>query len=229
VTLHVYGVPRHRIPSALLRMALDRRSLRRTPGLRFWKLLGTGHGRTFSVRDADPRHWALFAVWDSRDAQAAFEASSPVARRWGRIASERWDVELHPLRSKGRWSGRDPFEGSDRGTPGPGPVAALTRARLRWGRIRRFWRAVPPVALDVQTSPGLRFALGIGEAPVGLQATFSVWDDDAALDAFAYRGAAHVEVMRRTREEQWYAEELFARFTVVSASGTVGGVDPLAA
>jgi len=74
----------------------------------------------------------------------------------------------------------------------------------------------------------MRLALGIGEAPIGLQGTLSVWDSGTALNAFAYDRAPHAAVISRTVQERWYAEELFARFGVLSAIGTVGGRDPLA-
>jgi hypothetical protein len=35
VTVHVWGVPRRAVPASFLRMATDRRPLRRSPGLRF--------------------------------------------------------------------------------------------------------------------------------------------------------------------------------------------------
>ncbi len=70
--------------------------------------------------------------------------------------------------------------------------------------------------------------LGIGEAPVGLQGTFSLWDSSAPLVEFAHRRAAHVDVVRRTALEHWYAEELFARFEVLDAQGTFNGEHPLA-
>ncbi|MGY1592853.1 monooxygenase [Geodermatophilus sp. SYSU D00708] len=225
-SLHVWGVPRRAVPAALVRMAADRRPLRRTPGLRFAKLLGTGSGRTFTLRDADPRRWALLAVWDDARAADAF-AADPLVARWQRIADEQWTARLRPLTSRGRWSREEPF-----GRPWPqrwdGPVAAVTRARLTPRKAVAFWRAVPPVSADLHASPGLRLALGIGEAPLGLQGTFSVWDSSAALNAFAHARAPHVDVVRRTAEEGWYAEELFARLGVLAADGTIGGRDPLA-
>jgi hypothetical protein len=206
-------------------MGLDRRPLRRTSGLRFSKLLGTGDGQTFTVRDADPRRWGLLTVWDADSSYSQFAEYSPVPRAWARIAAETWTVRLRPLASRGTWSGRAPF-----GDPPPrrhsGPVAALTRARIRPAKAATFWRAVPPVSADLRTVAGLRWAVGIGEAPVGLQGTFSLWDDAAALRAFAYDGAAHQEVIARTSTVGWYAEELFARFAVLSSNGTVEGRDP---
>ncbi len=224
VTLHLWGVSAARVPGALLRMGLDRAHLRRTPGLQFGKLLGTGSGRTFRVGDADPCHWGLLAAWDSADAAASFERG-PTARGWSSLCRERLRVDLRPVSSRGRWSGRRPF-----GQPTPfrhdGPVAAVTRARLRASRAMTFWRAVPPVSADLHRSPGLRLAVGIGEAPVGLQGTFSFWDSADSLTEFAHRRGPHAEAVRRTAEVGWYAEELFARFAVLSVEGTFDGREP---
>jgi hypothetical protein len=85
------------------------------------------------------------------------------------------------------------------------------------------------VSQDLHTVPGLRLAVGIGEAPIGLQGTFSLWEGSAALVEFAHRRAAHTEVVGRTAREGWYAEELFARFEVLQARGTFRGRHPLAA
>jgi hypothetical protein len=84
------------------------------------------------------------------------------------------------------------------------------------------------VSVDLARRPGLRLAVGIGEAPVGLQGTFSLWESARALRGFAYGGDAHREVVARTATERWYAEELFARFAVEGAEGSVDGRDPLA-
>ena len=100
VTLTLWGVRPGAVPAAVGRMALDRGHIRRAPGLQFAKLLGTGNGRTFTVRDADPLHWGLLAVWSDPSAARAFEAS-PTHRAWGRIARERLDLALRPVASRG--------------------------------------------------------------------------------------------------------------------------------
>ena len=219
VTLHVWRVPSSRVPEALLRMAVDRGRARRTPGVRFAKMLGTGDGRTFTARDADATRWAKLTTW-------ATPGPDPVAEQWGRFAEQTWRVDLRPLTSTGRWSGRQPF-----GCPVPerydGPVAAVTRARLSTRRAGAFWRAVPPVSAELHRSPGLLAALGIGEAPVGLQGTFSLWSSPADLLAFAHRSVAHTTAIADTARLGWYAEELFARFAVVGSAGTLDGRNPL--
>ena len=225
VTLHLWRVAPPAVPRAVLRMGLDRPRVRRTPGLRFAKLLGTGNGRTFTVRDADPLRWGLLATWTSPEAARAFEERSPVARGWAALADESWRADLRPVAARGTWSGREPF-GDPRPVRSEGPVAALTRARLRPAAAAGFWRSVPPVSADLRDRPGLRAAVGIGEAPLGLQGTFSLWESGRAVREFA-RGPAHADVVARTGPERWYAEELFARFDVLATAGTLDGRDPL--
>jgi hypothetical protein len=224
VTLHLWGVRPSRVPAAVVRMGLDRRHLRRTPGLRFAKLLGTGDGRTFTLRDADLLHWGLLATWSSVAAAEAFE-SGPVARGWGRVAHERLRVDLRPLASRGEWAGQRPF-GAPTPTAYDGAVAGVTRARIAPRRMASFWRAVPAVSADLAQCTGLRLAVGIGEAPIGLQGTFSLWSSAAALTEFAHRRGPHTDVVARTTAEGWYAEELFARFAVLSVDGTFRGREP---
>jgi hypothetical protein len=225
VVLHVWGTSS--VPAALWRMARDRVGLAGTPHLRFAKLLGTGSGETFRPRDADPGHWAALTVWDDAAAARSFE-SSRLVRSWDDIAHERLRVVMTPLSSRGRWSGGDPFAGGppDRSTRDVGPVVAITRARLRTSRALRFWRAVPAVSADLRGSRGLRLSMGIGEAPIGLQGTVSLWESSEPLLDFAYRRPAHVEVVRRTAEVGWYAEELFARLAVDELDGTYRGTAP---
>ena len=224
VTVHLWGIPARRVGDAVVRMATHRRLLRSAPAPAFAKLLGTGDGRTFTVRDADPRHWGVLATWRSAADAVAFEHGA-VARSWNRIAEERLRVTMRPLSSRGEWSRRRPF-GDPVARPYAGPVAAVTRARIKARRAVQFWRSVPPVSADLLRCDGLRLAVGIGEAPVGLQGTFSLWDSPEALTEFAHRRSPHVAVVRRTAELGWYAEELFARFAVLDVDGTFAGRAP---
>jgi hypothetical protein len=225
VTLHLWGVERTAVPQAVLRMATLRRTLAKTPGLTFHKLLGTGDGRTFTVRDADPLHWGLLSVWDPAAVESDRAPDHPALASWRRVATSELAVTLRPVAARGTWAGGTPF-----GDPLPrrvdGPVASLTRARIATRKAATFWRSVPPVSADLHQVPGLALAVGIGEAPVGLQGTFSLWDDARSLTEFAHRRSPHVEVVRRTASEGWYVEELFARFEVLDLVGTFPGLDP---
>jgi hypothetical protein len=223
----------------MARLGLDRRWLARVPGLVFWRLLGTGSGSNTGP-GADLRRSALFGVWRDEVALADFEAA--MADRWN-AADEVWSVRLRGAGGHGAWRGVDvlgllepahliePAGGdtTEFQRNGSAPVAMITRADVRRRSWRAFRDAGPAVSAELNASAGLLAAVGIGEAPIGRLGTFSLWRDAAAARDFAMNSPHHREVVRRTRAEGWYGEELFARFQPYASSGTWDGTDPLTA
>ena len=203
------------IPLAIIFMAINKLQLKRLSGVTFIKLLGTGKGESFTPRDADPFRWGMLLTID--DNQINVLDKSFVVKGWQKICTSEYRVILKPISSHGFWSGKQPFS-LDK-FEWNGKIAAVTRARIVWRKNLIFWRAVPPVTESLRQSPGLLNAIGIGEAPIGLQGTFSVWRDAASLRDFAYKGHAHSEAIRATSANQWYSEELFARFAVIEERG----------
>jgi hypothetical protein len=128
---------------------------------------------------------------------------------------------LTPLSSHGLWAKSNPFDFITPASSADVQIAAITRARIKWNKNFIFWKSVPPVVIDLHSNPGLIAAIGIGEAPIGLQGTFSLWKSASALRDFAYKGKAHQVAIAQTQSIGWYSEELFARFEVLELRGEI--------
>ena len=203
------------LPVAILFMAIHKFILKRLPGVSFVKLLGTGKGESFTPKDADPYRWGAL-VTIQKDNLDNLDKSKVIIG-WQKIAKKEYRAILKPISVHGLWSGKQPFEVEK--FDWNGKIAAITRARIVWRKNLIFWRAVPPVTISLHQSPGLINAIGIGEAPIGLQGTFSLWESAAQLRDFAYKGQAHTQAIKATEENKWYSEELFSRFAVVQERG----------
>ena len=60
--------------------------------------------------------------------------------------------------------------------------------------------------------------MGLGEAPLLRQATFSVWENQAAMDAYA-RSGAHHQAIRASLQGNWFSESMFVRFVPLRITG----------
>ncbi|RKD13734.1 DUF3291 domain-containing protein [Pelobium manganitolerans] len=209
------------IPFAFLAMALHRIPLFFTKGCSFWKLLGCGKNGSFDLTP-DLNQWGLLAVWRNEESYWRFKQHSVISKWWRYFGVKESTVLLQPLSAHGKWSGKEPF-GKPKNKTHQGQIAVLTRATIRFNRLKNFWKNVSPVAEIMRKHKGFISSVGIGEAPFFMQATFSIWESTEDMVQFAYKDEKHAEVIKRTRDEAWYAEELFARFAVISISGELFG------
>ncbi len=202
--------------------------LARTPGLTFYKLMGSGKGAGFNPAP-DWSVYALLANWESEDAAHQFFQNADIFRRYRDHTSEQWTLFLKTRQAKGLWSGGNPFTPSENLDDANPLVAVITRATIRWRRMVDFWRYVPTSQRPIiDGCEGLLFTKGIGEAPLVQMATFSLWESFEAVKKFAYQSPEHQVAIQKTRQLDWYSEEMFARFQPYRSEGTWGGVDPLA-
>jgi len=58
----------------------------------------------------------------------------------------------------------------------------------------------------------LFYSKGIGEFPLLMQATFSIWSSTAAMMHFAYYNPKYAEIIKKIRVLNCYSEKLFLCF-----------------
>jgi hypothetical protein len=218
--------------AALFSMALFHIPFLLNRRIHFYKLLGTGKNGTFD-KNPEWQQWGILAVHRNGD-PATLNCSlrslygSFIAGWCSLFRCEVCTLVLEPIEGHGRWDGREPFGELPKQSAYSGPVAILTRATIRLSRAGRFWAHVQPVAARMASADGFIFSVGIGEIPFIKQATFSVWRNRESMRSFAYQMSEHTEVIRKTRQEKWYTEDMFVRFIPLRSHGTLQGKDPLA-
>lgn len=203
-------------------MGLARAAMASVPGIRFWKLCGSGTGEGFTPLP-NTAVYAVLAVWDNPEA-AQTGLNAPVFQRYNAHADEIYTLSLLPTSARGAWSKGQPFQ------PGPapeGPIAALTRATIKPRVALRFWNRVPDISGVIGSDPNVMFKIGIGEVPWLHQITFSVWPDIKTMGNFARKDGPHARAIQAVRAGEWFAEELYARFTVIKTEGSWEGRQPI--
>ena len=239
VSLTILRYRKRYIPFALLAMALFRLPLWRRKDISFWKLMGSGKNGTFDKKP-DWQQWGILAVHSTALVVNGSDAAEggnkndlkalygSFISKWTRFFNcEVWTIILEPIEGHGTWDGKKVFGDLPPRSDHEGLIAILTRATIRPGRLKNFWKNVDAVAVQMAVAKGFVASLGIGEVPWIKQATFSVWESKQDMKNFAYQLHVHKEVIQKTRSEKWYSEDMFTRFKILGATGTIRGKDPL--
>jgi len=235
VTLTIIRYPKRFIYFALLAMAVHRLPLWFNKKISFYKLMGSGKNGSFD-KHPDWQQWSILAVSlssneiiDVKENELMEQLYGSFISKWFRLFNcETWTIFLTPVEGHGYWDGRQPFGSLPKSTSFEGTVAVLTRATIRISKLASFWKNVDGVASKTLGAEGLITSFGIGEIPFIKQATFSIWKSKEAMKQFAYQMQEHTEVIRKTRQQNWYSEDMFVRFKPLKSVGTIRGSDPLA-
>lgn len=191
-------------------MQFAHQDLRNVPGQQFYKLMGSGKGDGFNPFP-DWSVYSLLQIWENEDAARNFFEKSSIMINYEAKAREVWTLYLKNLRAVGTWSGCNPFESVSR-DPKNSYLAVITRATIKTNRLFDFWRYVPRSREHLKNTKGLIYTKGIGEVPLVQMATFSIWEHEDAMKSYAYGTDGHKGAIKKTRQLDWYREELFSRF-----------------
>ncbi len=211
--------------AGFLSMAIFRLALWRKSSILFWKLMGCGKNGTFDKKP-DWRQWALLEVYEKKNPPSV-QTPSSILNYWKFFKCEVLTLILEPIEGRGTWDGKEAMGKLPKQTDYDGVVAVLTRATIRLGKLKDFWTHVDGVAKQMPSADGFITSFGIGELPWIKQATFSVWQSKEHMKAFAYNMKEHTEVVQKTRQENWYSEEMFVRFKILESHGSINGLNPL--
>ena len=231
VTLTIIRYPKKYISLAILAMAMHHIPLWFNKKISFYKLLGCGKNGTFD-KNPDWQQWGILTVRNNRDSinerQLHQSLFGSFIKKWLQFFNtETWTILLEPIEGHGKWDGKEPFGQHSKQNSYNGPVAVLTRASIRLSKLKAFWSNVGKVAVQMDGAKGFITSVGIGEIPYIKQATFSIWQSREDMKAFAYQMREHQEVIKKTRKENWYSEDMFTRFIPLQSFGTIKGCNPL--
>lgn len=199
--------------AALTNMGMLPRKIAKVHGLHFFKLMGSGKDG-FSIQP----NWgtySLLAIWENKAAAATY-FDSPLFTSQREQCTRHSTHYLRAYQAHGLWDGKQPFELNGQSVPDM-PIAVITRATIKTKYLRKFWKDVPQVSQSIMQKEGRLFSIGIGELPLIMQATFSIWRTAEQMKEFAYKSKYHSEVVAKTRKLGWYKEEMFVRFELVDS------------
>ncbi len=215
-----------------LRLVAGATPYKEVPGLTMVKVMGSGHGGGFSLRPS-ATHQGLICTFSHLDMALKF-LDSPWVQAYRDRARECWTGVMSVQSARGHWD-KQAWQASTLEALGAqlqahdparvqpmGPFAVLTRASIVPTKAMAFWRYAPAAQADLGKSPGCLLAMGLGEAPLVRQCTFSVWQDTAAMLQYAHQGA-HQLASAAAYKHQFFSESLFVRMQVMQMAGVWKG------
>lgn len=173
----------------------------------------------------------VVAVVEWTSSAAAETGRHDLDERCRRAGAMVWSATLQPVRAQGEWNGRSPFRPDPAASADGQQVASLTCARVRPRRMVDFYLRSFPALARQACGPDSSMVAGLGfggAVPLRDACTISFWPAAPDVQAFAFGRSAHGAVQRRSVDEDWMSQSLFARFAVLEHSGTWAGADPLA-
>jgi spheroidene monooxygenase len=215
-----------------LRLVAGSNPYKEVPGLTMVKVMGSGHGGGFSLRPS-ATHQGLICTFSHLDLALKF-LDSPWVQAYRDRARECWTGVMSVQSARGHWDKQawqastlealgTQLEAHDPARAQPmGPFAVLTRASIVPTKAMAFWRYAPAAQADLGKSPGCLLAMGLGEAPLVRQCTFSVWQDTGAMLQYAHQGA-HQLASAAAYKHQFFSESLFVRMQVMQMAGVWKG------
>lgn len=203
------------VPWGFWRLMRGARALDGVPGLRFARVLGSGRGGGFGLAPGFD-HQGLMCFFDDEGGARAFAQDAPLVHAYRDHARESLIALLRATSCRGSWDGASLAVTATAQTDAP--IAALTRASIRLRHAARFWHHAPATHQGIARADGCRLAVGLGEAPLLRQATFSLWDNAQAMDAYA-RSGAHLAAIQAAYQQGWFSESMFVRFAPISIEG----------
>jgi heme-degrading monooxygenase HmoA len=182
--------------------------------------MGTGKNGTFD-KMPDFNQWAIMATHPNKTVNIKHSFSlqelyGNFISRWMKLFGCSYTIHiLEPIECHGFWDKKKPFGELPVKSDYEGKIAVLTRATIKLRKLKYFWQNVAPVASKMGNAKGFIKSYGVGEIPWIKQATFSIWETKEDMKNFAYGMKEHTEVIKKTRQEKWYSEDMFTRFRVV--------------
>lgn len=222
-----------------LRLVAGATPYKDVPGLTSAKVMGSGRGGGFGLRPS-ATHQGLICTFSHLDLALQF-LNSPAAQAYRSRARECWTGVMSVQSSRGHWDeqtwqtssetalcqsvDQPIFSEAGRGLCTAAqsmPFAVLTRASIVPSKAMAFWRYAPAAQADLVKASGCLLAMGLGEAPLVRQCTFSMWQDTASMLQYAKQGA-HQVATAAAYKHQFFSESMFVRMQVLQMAGVWQG------